>query len=399
MSLFEVKGWEVPSQTTLSRPYPPKKRKRPAIDGERVQSAQLNVEKLIQKVDKGSRFELRNRLKMRRKDKHRSQFSPGRETFDRTESEDNPCLKPQSHDEILHEDNPESGSTSKEPKFRPSKRTKGIESAVLSPPLTQQPASDHAPFPKKAKTNMEPFKGLTSLQASMKGSLDGARFRWINEVLYTTDSVEGHRLMREDPNLYAEYHMGFRQQVRTWPSNPVNHYASVLSSYPRGTVIADLGCGDAALARTLVPKGYCVLSFDLVPDNEYVLEADVCKRIPLPGKEDLEDESHAQIVDVCVCALSLMSLDWIQCIRETWRILRLGGELKIAEVTSRFTDLDQFIAVINGLGFKLKSKDDSNTHFTLFEFRKITRPPLSNKRWNELRTKYSILKPCEYKRR
>lgn len=97
----------------------------------------------------------------------------------------------------------------------------------------------------------------------------------------------------------------------------------MLSSYPRGTVIADLGCGDAALARTLVPKGYCVLSFDLVSDGAYVLEADVCKRIPLPGMEDSTDD-NGQIVDVCVCALSLMSLDWVNCVREAWRVLRLG---------------------------------------------------------------------------
>jgi ribosomal RNA-processing protein 8 len=97
----------------------------------------------------------------------------------------------------------------------------------------------------------------------------------------------------------------------------------MLSSYPRGTVIADLGCGDAALARTLVPKGFCVLSFDLVADT-YVLEANVCERIPLPGTEDSLDDNPAQVVDVCVCALSLMSLDWIRCIREAWRVLRLG---------------------------------------------------------------------------
>ena len=89
-------------------------------------------------------------------------------------------------------------------------------------------------------------------------------------------------------------------------------------------MIVDLGCGDAALARTLVPKGFCVLSFDLVSDGAYILEADVCEKIPLPGMEDSADDNHGQIVDVCVCALSLMSLDWINCIRETWRVLRLG---------------------------------------------------------------------------
>lgn len=88
-------------------------------------------------------------------------------------------------------------------------------------------------------------------------------------------------------------------------------------------VIADLGCGDAAIARQLVPKGTCVLSFDLKSDNRYVVEADICQRIPLPGSET-EESDGGQVVDVVVCALSLMSTNWMGCIREVWRILKSG---------------------------------------------------------------------------
>lgn len=91
-------------------------------------------------------------------------------------------------------------------------------------------------------------------------------------------------------------------------------------------MIADLGCGDAALARALVPKGFTVLSFDLVSDGAFVVEADTCSKIPLPGSESAEEEeeSGAQVVDVVVCALSLMSTNWVNCIREAWRILKIG---------------------------------------------------------------------------
>lgn len=85
------------------------------------------------------------------------------------------------------------------------------------------------------------------------------------------------------------------------------------------TTIADLGCGDAALAKALNPKGFNVLSYDLVSDNEWVIEADICAKIPLPGKEDADG---AQVVDICVCALSLMSTNWPHCIREARRILK-----------------------------------------------------------------------------
>ena len=121
-----------------------------------------------------------------------------------------------------------------------------------------------------------------------------------------------------------QYHTGFRHQVQSWPSNPVGHYVSVLSKYPARTVIADLGCGDAALARALVPKGLNVLSFDLVSDGKFVIEADICAKIPLPGSEEDSQDKSSPIVDVVVCALRLMGTNWPTCIREAWRILKEG---------------------------------------------------------------------------
>jgi ribosomal RNA-processing protein 8 len=236
----------------------------------------------------------------------------------------------------------------------------------------------------------------------MKQSLDGARFRWINEALYKADSAKTHQMMRDDPKVYEEYHTGFRHQVDSWPTNPVTHYVSTLSTYPPKTVIADLGCGDAALARALLPKGMVVLSFDLVSDGGFVVEADICGKLPLPGSEGTENEKsegEAHVVDVVVCALSLMGTNWLTCIREAWRILKPDGELKIAEVASRFTDIEEFAALINTVGFKLKSKDESNSHFTLFEFKKMPRKAKHEKEWAKIVAKGSLLKPCEYKRR
>ncbi len=165
-------------------------------------------------------------------------------------------------------------------------------------------------------------------------------------MLYKSDSGKAHELMSQDPVVFADvcllphsglhvltahsgqYHVGFRHQVESWPTNPVAHYISSLSSYPAKTVIADLGCGDAALARALVPKDMTVLSFDLVSDGAYVVEADTCSRVPLPGSEPGpgggKSDGEGQVVDVVVCALSLMGTNWPGCIREAWRILRSG---------------------------------------------------------------------------
>lgn len=59
------------------------------------------------------------------------------------------------------------------------------------------------------------------------------------------------------------------------------------------------------------------MSFDLISDGEYVTEADICERLPLPGKSD----GGGRIVDVAVCALSLMSLNWMGCLKEARRVL------------------------------------------------------------------------------
>jgi ribosomal RNA-processing protein 8 len=70
-----------------------------------------------------------------------------------------------------------------------------------------------------------------------------------------------------------------------------------------------------------------VLSFDLVSDGAFVVEADICSKLPLPGSEGLgltgeKEDGEGNVVDVVICALSLMGINWPQCIREAWRILK-----------------------------------------------------------------------------
>ncbi|KAH7100680.1 methyltransferase-domain-containing protein [Auriculariales sp. MPI-PUGE-AT-0066] len=230
----------------------------------------------------------------------------------------------------------------------------------------------------------------------MKQKLDGAQFRYINEVLYKTDSTEASKMMQDDPGMFNKYHSGFRRQVESWPTNPVDIFIKELATLPAGSVIADLGCGEAAIAQNMTPRGYCVLSYDLVSTSPFVVAADTCSHIPLPGREESSDGT---VVDVCVCALSLMNSNWLSCVREVRRVLKNTGKFKVAEVTSRFKDVDKFVELVEKVGFKLLSKRTPSTHFTLFEFRRLPDRPVSEKAWAELTAQQSILQPCEYKRR
>jgi ribosomal RNA-processing protein 8 len=65
---------------------------------------------------------------------------------------------------------------------------------------------------------------LTPLQASMREKLISARFRHLNETLYTRPSAEAFELFDESPEMFQEYHEGFRRQVNVWPENPVDGY-------------------------------------------------------------------------------------------------------------------------------------------------------------------------------
>ncbi|TFK43389.1 methyltransferase-domain-containing protein [Crucibulum laeve] len=379
MPLFDVPGWSVPAApVSNSQPHPSKKRKRPLADPTKVQNAEVNLEKVVKQLQASSTAE----------------GALGQKTTTTA---------------------PSSRRKKKTPTARATHAGKKVATASRSNATQSTEAPSVKPSPqkvKKAKTkHAAPQDGgddaskLTALQKGMKQALDGARFRLINETLYKSGSQEAHQMMKEDPQVYQEYHVGFRHQVHSWPTNPVEYYISILSSYPPKTVIADLGCGDAALARALIPKSMTVLSFDLVSDGCYVVEADTCGKLPLPGSEDNDSAKSigsGHVVDVVVCALSLMGTNWPNCLREAWRILKpdaISGELKIAEVASRFTDVEEFQTLVGSIGFRIKSKDDSNSHFTLFEFKKVSRKGKSDKEWGNILTRGSILKPCEYKRR
>ncbi|KAF8665695.1 hypothetical protein AX16_000148 [Volvariella volvacea WC 439] len=393
MPLFDVPGWTVPTAPVAEQSSgQSKKRKRSSAEPERLLQAEVNLDKLVKKI-KGGAF-------------------GGGAGGDGVSGSSGPKASVTSKGKkgesvLVANGGPDHGENGKQLISRP-KPLKPVDKS--SPQPSNRSESGHHRKDSSSTSRSLSLRrsidgktsNLTALQQGMKQSLDGARFRIINENLYKKTSQEAHQLMREDPNVFEEYHVGFRHQVQSWPTNPVEQYIKTFTTYPPSTFVVDLGCGDAALAKALLPKGIKVASFDLVSDGAFVVEADICSKIPLPGSEGLAGEKsygEGHMADVVVCALSLMGTNWPNCLREAWRILVPDGELRIAEVASRFTDVEGFQSLICSIGFKFISKDDSNTHFTLFEFRKIARKWKGEKEWSKLLSKGALLKPCEYKRR
>lgn len=64
-------------------------------------------------------------------------------------------------------------------------------------------------------------KPIMSLRSKMLEKLKAARFRFLNEQIYKTNSKETQTIFNTDPDAYKAYHDGYRQQVKSWPLNPV----------------------------------------------------------------------------------------------------------------------------------------------------------------------------------
>ncbi|XP_059187250.1 ribosomal RNA-processing protein 8 [Centropristis striata] len=219
----------------------------------------------------------------------------------------------------------------------------------------------------------------SSLRSRMEQRLESARFRYINEVLYSTTSGEANRMFKQDPDSFGIYHRGYTAQVQRWPTNPVDAIISYIQQKPASLVVADFGCGDCKIARSVKNK---VHSFDLAAACELVT---VCDMANVP----LRDRS----VDIAVFCLSLMGTNLADFLAEANRVLKNGGILKIAEVASRFENVRNFTTALGNLGFKMVSKDSENTHFYSFELVKTGNSPENIKKFG------LQLRPCVYKKR
>lgn len=234
----------------------------------------------------------------------------------------------------------------KDKKGKKDKKRKSLDGAASTVEEIETASPAPPPPPAAAATK------LTPLQAAMRQKLISARFRHLNQTLYTTPSTQSLDLVTSDPEIFNEYHEGFRRQVEVWPENPVDGYlqniltrGAIRSSSTSKAVeaneqplprtgkectIADLGCGDAALSKNLQPHlkkhGLKIHSFDLHSASPLITKADIAS---LP----LADNS----VDVAIFCLALMGTNWIDFIEEAFRVLRWKGELWISEIKSRFS--------------------------------------------------------------
>ncbi|XP_046598810.1 ribosomal RNA-processing protein 8 [Neodiprion lecontei] len=219
-----------------------------------------------------------------------------------------------------------------------------------------------------------------SLRDRMLARLKSSRFRYLNEQMYNSESWSSKKYFKEDPDAFLAYHEGYQLQVEQWPLNPLDTIIASIKKMPKDYIVADFGCGEARLAASVTQK---VHSLDLVAINDKVTTCDMAHSSLLTGR-----------IDVVVFCLSLMGTNLTDYLTEANRVLKKDGILKIAEVESRFNDVDEFIKTLGVYGFVNTWKDLSHNLFYFMDFKKdadVTKkrsklPPL-------------VLNPCLYKKR
>lgn len=275
------------------------------------------------------------------------------------------------------------GNQHKQPKNQPAPKQgsgkKKFENSRLQGTHSNQ-AGKHQPSVKSTTT-----KSLSSLQEQFKKKLEGARFRAINEELYTSPGHLAFEDFQQNPEKFDVYHKGYREQAAVWPVNPLDGIITWIRRHHRTAVIADMGCGDARLSETLSPLGYTVHSFDLVSVNERVVACNIA-HTPLP----------AASVDVVVFCLSLMGVNFHEFIQEAHRVLKPRGVVKIVEVRSRFEGNNvqhRFQDYLQKCGFEVVTADSMHDNKMFFDVEcvKVGSCPAVQPSFS--------LKACQYKKR
>ncbi|KAM3571790.1 hypothetical protein VYU27_006194 [Nannochloropsis oceanica] len=282
------------------------------------------------------------------------------------------------------------------------KRTKDKKMGAASPPavLAFHPSLPHkapsqlksANLPANTATSFPPIisspssgRPLSALQAKMKARLEGARFRDINEMLYTSEGNHALNTFKQEPELFEAYHKGYREQALKWPRNPLDDMIDWVRKQPRTHSFADFGCGEARLAASC--PAHTVHSFDLVvPAGEQGEEGrkEGKKRVKVTACDIAHVPLRNASVHGVIFCLSLMGTNMMDYVKEAVRVCVDGGAIKVAEVRSRFEGgggggeggggeggIEGFVAACKGLGLECKKLERKNKMFFTLDFVKV----------------------------
>lgn len=137
------------------------------------------------------------------------------------------------------------------------------------------------------------------------------------------------------------YQTQYARAARAFPEPAWAFAAAVLTGAPSAASVADLGCGERALARHLAAVGGpAVTSFDHCAIDEHVITADLAA-VPVAGGA----------FDFAVLALALLGSNWATVLAEATRVAA-GGRLLLTELAAGPRALADITAALTELGLR-----------------------------------------------
>lgn len=210
-------------------------------------SSSNNNDNLTQTTGQKKKKDRENKqLKRRNTDRDTNVFSTGglkkQKAGDKAQSKNSTL---EASDDRIHQDIQELHTKTANDELSPSKRKKvelskeqSLKKQKLRDMLSRHVPEKESPAEQKGSAASGPeeeekpeeakLSRSDILRSRMEQRLESARFRYINELLYSSSSGDAKRMFQQDPEAFWVYHKGYTSQVQRWPVNPVDQIISYI---------------------------------------------------------------------------------------------------------------------------------------------------------------------------
>ncbi len=174
----------------------------------------------------------------------------------------------------------------------------------------------------------------------------GNDFSKINAKWNSSRSANLYERIKKDPTEFALYHTFYRENRKTWTTNPLKEVINQLKD-KEGLVIGDFGCGEGELAKAIGDKSK-VFSFDMHPVNDSIIQCNVADGVPI----------SPNTLDLAVFSLSLMTKDWRDMLITAKKVLKITGQIIVWNPKNKIPEAE-LEKSIEEAGFRIIKKDNS----------------------------------------
>jgi superfamily II DNA or RNA helicase len=178
-------------------------------------------------------------------------------------------------------------------------------------------------------------------------------FSEMNKSWSVSRSENTQSRLKADPSEWYYYHSLYAEKRKEWSEIPYIEIAKKIKERPEW-VVADMGCGENLLSKELINK---VHAFDYVAIDKDVIACDMSS-VPLNSNE----------VDAVIFCLSLMGSNYLDYLKEAFRIIKPYGNLFICEPKKKIDNrIEEFKKDIESVGFKIIEVNSQSSKFIYFQ--------------------------------